>query len=70
MRLIEYLFDMYQLQLFFAISYLKPTAENLKFNLGLFRKRSLKIAFDALYGLPKEGLIHRAPYNMVIVCIY
>ena len=37
--------------------FLKPIVENLKFNLSLFRKRSLKIAFDALYGLHKEGLI-------------
>merc|ERR1711923_156114 len=32
-----------------------------KFNLKLFRKRSIKIAFDALYGLHKENItIHEA----------
>ena len=30
--------------------------ENRKFNLRLFRKRSLKIAFDALYGLSNENI--------------
>ena len=30
--------------------------ENRKFNLSLFRKRSLKIAFDALYGLSNENI--------------
>ena len=30
--------------------------ENRKFNLNLFRKQSLKIAFDALYGLSNENI--------------
>ena len=30
--------------------------ENRKFNLNLFRKQSLKIAFDALYGISNENI--------------
>ena len=30
--------------------------ENLKFNLELFRKQTVKIAFDAKYGLPNENV--------------
>ena len=47
----------YHSQTFRSLASLKHPEDNKKFNLSLFRKRTIKIAFDALYGLPKERLI-------------
>ena len=41
--------------------------ENRKFDLKLFRKQSLKIAFDALYGLPND---HIAIHELVELIAY
>ena len=44
------------LQTFRSLAIRKHPEDNKKINLILFRKRTIKIAFDALYGLSKERL--------------
>ena len=49
-------FATYHSQTFRSLASLKHPEDNKKFNFSLFRKKTIKIAFDALYGLPKEKL--------------
>ena len=48
----------YHSQTFRLLAIHKHPEDNKKFNLSRFRKRTIKIAFDALYGLSKERFTH------------